>query len=126
MRERGDARTSAAIRTAICDGSGDTMSTGKIEYSPDYRSEKKIRQGLADMRAGRIRPVSEVRKELGTSGRDHSAPPEEMDDDYLVELAFQLYARACALDCTEELHNRAMELKREVLRRVKGEKHDER
>lgn len=49
---------------------------------------------------------------------ERDATPETMDSEYLVELAFQLYARACHPNCTEELHNRAIELKREVLRRV--------
>lgn len=55
-----------------------------------------------------------------SAARDHTAKPSDMAGDYLVELAFQLYARACDLACSEELHNRATELKAEVLRRVQG------
>lgn len=45
--------------------------------------------------------------------------PSEMEADYLVDLAFQLYARSCSMNCTQTLHERAQELKAEVLRRVK-------
>jgi hypothetical protein len=55
-----------------------------------------------------------------SAAHDHTANPSDMAADYLVELAFQLYARACSPLASEELHNRAMELEAEVLRRVQG------
>ncbi len=48
----------------------------------------------------------------------HEAAPTKMEAGYLVELAFQVYARACHPACSEGLHNRAQELTAEVLRRV--------
>ena len=63
-------------------------------------------------------PVSPSRP-LNCSTARYELEPSEMEDDYLVDLAFQLYARSCSVDCTQTLHERAQELKAEVLRRVK-------
>lgn len=49
---------------------------------------------------------------------DFNAQPKDMEPKYLIDLAFQLYARACMMQCSEELHNRAMALKEEVARRL--------
>ena len=55
---------------------------------------------------------------LNCSTARYDQEPSEMEGDYLVDLAFQLYARSCQMDCTQTLHERAQELKAEVLRRV--------
>ena len=54
---------------------------------------------------------------LGGS-RDHEAAPKDMAGEYLVELTLQLYARACDMQCSRELHERAFELVSELKRRV--------
>lgn len=42
----------------------------------------------------------------------------EMTDEYLVDLTLQLYARATSSSCSQQLHERAMELRVELLRRL--------
>jgi hypothetical protein len=44
--------------------------------------------------------------------------PKQMTPEYLVDLALQKYACACSMDCSKELHEWAMTLKAELLRRV--------
>lgn len=56
---------------------------------------------------------------MNCSTARYEREPSEMEDDYLVDLAFQLYARSCSMNCTQTLHERAQELKAEVVRRVK-------
>ncbi len=58
-------------------------------------------------------------RSMNCSTARYDRKPSEMEDDYLVDLAFQLYARSCKMDCTQTTPERAQELKAEVLRRVK-------
>jgi len=51
-------------------------------------------------------------------GSDFRDDPKDMTIELLLELAFQLYARACHPHCSESLHNRAFELKEEIRRRL--------
>ena len=51
-------------------------------------------------------------------GFDYRDDPVDMDPEFLISLSYQLYARANRPDCTESLHNRAMELKAEIARRI--------
>ena len=51
-------------------------------------------------------------------GFDYRDDPVDMDPEFLLSLSYQLYARANHSDCSEYLHNRAMELKDEVTRRI--------
>ena len=44
----------------------------------------------------------------------------EYHDSELVDLALQLYGRACHPQCSYQLHKRAMEAKEELLSRLKG------
>ncbi len=60
---------------------------------------------------------STVRRIKANSDR-FDALPKDMEPEYLINLAFQLYARALMGQCSQELHNRAMELKDEVKRRL--------
>ncbi|HLL74865.1 MAG TPA: hypothetical protein VK421_06335 [Pyrinomonadaceae bacterium] len=65
--------------------------------------------------------MGEEREAAGVMSAEELAA---MEGDYLVELAFQLYARACDPRCSEELHNRAMQMKGEVARRVTALHHE--
>lgn len=62
--------------------------------------------------------VPETSFERHSSTALYDRKPSEMEDSYLVELAFQLYARSNSMNCTQALYERAQELKVEVLRRV--------
>lgn len=44
--------------------------------------------------------------------------PKQVTQEHLVDLALQKYACACSMDCSKELHEWAMMLKAELLRRV--------
>lgn len=45
---------------------------------------------------------------------DYRSPPSEMAPGFIGGLAFELYARACSLNCSKRLYERAMEIKNEV------------
>ena len=55
-----------------------------------------------------------------SKGFDYRDDPVDMDPEFLVSLSYQhqLYVRANGSNCSESLHNRAMELKDEVTRRI--------
>jgi hypothetical protein len=44
--------------------------------------------------------------------------PSQMTPEYLVQLTLEKYACACSMDCSKELHEWAMRLKAELLKRV--------
>ena len=72
---------------------------------------------------GRKSSEADSRSSSGyAASRDHKAEPKDMDGEYLVDLTLQLYARACSLQCSRELHERAFELVAELKRRVEPQK----
>lgn len=77
---------------------------------------------LATLKAERDTARKELEASFSTDWqdgrRDHEAEPKDMAGEYLVGLTFQLYARACDLQCTRQLHERAFQLVEEVKRRV--------
>ena len=51
-------------------------------------------------------------------GLDYRDSPQDMEPVFLLDLTLQVYCRASRMDATEELHNRAFELRDEIARRL--------
>ena len=50
--------------------------------------------------------------------RESELAAREMTNEYLVDLTLQLYSRASSPSCSQQVHERALELKAELLSRL--------